>query len=253
VARIRTIKPEITESQSIGRLSREARLLFILLWTIVDDTGRARASARFLASRLYPYDGDVNERIEGWLTELTSAGHVRLYDIDGGAYLDIPKWLKHQKIDHPSPSRLPEFREASRGLANTPETFAPHTLDLGPVPRTEDLGPAADAAHAQELSHAEQFKLPKDWQPSQASRDHAIDKGVDPTTVTESFTDWFTEGRGKREKRTAAGWEKRYRIWCNRDAEHKPVAGKVRSASGGSEAGAFARAAARLDGDEPVR
>jgi hypothetical protein len=59
VARIRTIKPEFVESESVGKLSREARLLFILLWTFVDDAGRARASSRLLTSRLYPYDDDA--------------------------------------------------------------------------------------------------------------------------------------------------------------------------------------------------
>ncbi|MFP5204073.1 MAG: hypothetical protein ACLGSH_01815 [Acidobacteriota bacterium] len=140
MARIRTIKPEFTESESIGKLSRDARLLFILLWTFVDDAGRARASSRLLASRLYPYDDDAVKKIGGWLEELELGEHIRLYEIDGDRYLDIPKWLKHQKIDHASKSRIPEYRE---DLANPRETLALHTSDLGPVPRTVDLGPSA--------------------------------------------------------------------------------------------------------------
>lgn len=145
MARIRTIKPEFTESESVGKLSRDARLLFILLWTIVDDVGRSRASSRFLASRLYPYDDDAVKKIVSWLDELALGQHVRLYEVDGDSYLDIPKWLDHQKIDHPAKSRLPEFRailaKPSEDFARDPETFAPHTLDLVPVPRTMDLGP----------------------------------------------------------------------------------------------------------------
>lgn len=143
MARIRTIKPEFTESESIGKLSREARLLFILLWTIVDDDGRARASSRFLASRLYPYDDDAAKKICGWLDELNAGEHIRLYEVDGNSYLDIPKWREHQKIDHPAKSRLPEFREdfakSSDVLAKVGETFAPHIMDHGPS--TMDLGP----------------------------------------------------------------------------------------------------------------
>ena len=41
--RIRTIKPEFPQSETIGRLSRDARLLFLQLFTLVDDAGRARA------------------------------------------------------------------------------------------------------------------------------------------------------------------------------------------------------------------
>ena len=94
MARIRTIKPEFPQSESVGELSRDARLLFILLWTLVDDSSRARASSRLLASLLYPYDDDAGELILGWLIELENGGFIRLYTIEGTSYLDIPKWLK---------------------------------------------------------------------------------------------------------------------------------------------------------------
>jgi hypothetical protein len=90
-----------------------------------------------------PYDNDAVEQLDGWIAELQAGGHVRLYEVDGSTYLDVPKWLEHQKIDHPAKSRLPEFREGlakvSEAFARTGETFAPHTLDLGP--RTNDSVP----------------------------------------------------------------------------------------------------------------
>lgn len=220
MARIRTIKPEFVESESVGKLTREARLLFILLWTFVDDAGRARASSRLLASRLYPYDDDAPKKIGGWLDELVTGQHIRVYEVDGDQYLDIPKWLKHQKIDHASASRLPEFRETSRALANDCETIAPHTLDLGPVPRTLDLGPERANALADAVEKATTLSV--DWKPSEAGVHYATDKGLDPENTAETFTDYFTSGKGKREKRTPTAWEKRWRIWCNRDAEMKP-------------------------------
>jgi hypothetical protein len=113
MARIRSIKPEFPQSETIGNLSRDARLLFIHLWTIVDDAGRARASSRMLASLLYPYDDDVPTLIDGWLDELEAAGCVRRYEVEGSRFLDIPNWLKHQKIDKPSASKMPPFDEHS--------------------------------------------------------------------------------------------------------------------------------------------
>ena len=136
MARIRTLKPEFPQSESIGKLSRDARLLFIQLWTVVDDSGKARASSRLLASLLYPYDDDARSLMDGWVSELEDSGMVRRYSHEGTDYLDIPKWLKHQKIDRPSKSRLPVFDESSRILASPRE---PSTTDLGP--RTVDLGP----------------------------------------------------------------------------------------------------------------
>jgi hypothetical protein len=148
VARIRTIKPEFPQSEDIGRLSRDARLLFVQLWTIVDDDGRARAASRMLASLLYPYDDDAPSLIEGWLNELEHAGLIRRYEFAGAKYLDVINWLKHQKIDRPSKSKLPSFEDAFA----SPREFS-RALDADLGPRTLDLGgeriqPSADDARA---------------------------------------------------------------------------------------------------------
>lgn len=115
--RIRTIKPEFWESESLGRVSVGARLLFVGLFSCCDDSGRTRASSRLLASRLFPYENRAEKQIEGWLEELAQETCIRRYVVDGEHYLDIPKWLSHQKIDKPSPSKLPPFVEDSRGFA----------------------------------------------------------------------------------------------------------------------------------------
>lgn len=139
MARIRTIKPEFPLSESIGRLSRDARLLFIQLWTICDDEGRTRAASRVLASLLYPFDEDSHKLIGGWLGQLEKEGLIVRYEVDGSSYLEVTTWKKHQKIDRPTPSRLPnppvstKAREDSRAF-----DALPSTLDL--VPRTVDLG-----------------------------------------------------------------------------------------------------------------
>lgn len=155
MGRIRTIKPEFPQSETIGRLSRDARLLFIQLWTFVDDSGRARAASRMLASALYPYDDDAPKLMDRWLGELEREGCIRRYVVDGNSYLDIPNWLKHQKIDRPSASRFPGFDEGSRALDEPSTTdLGPRTRDLGP--RTVDLpyGRTADAAASGGVSKA---------------------------------------------------------------------------------------------------
>jgi hypothetical protein len=148
MARIRTIKPEFPQSESMGRVSRDARLLFILIWTIADDAGRTRAASRMLASLLYPYDDGVDGHvettaadIERWLDELDQEGCVRRYSFNGSTYLQVCNWLNHQKIDKPSRSRLPEFDESSRILANPREASSG---DLGPRTKDQEL---SDASH----------------------------------------------------------------------------------------------------------
>jgi len=121
--RIRSIKPEFWASESLSRVSREARLLFVGLFSACDDHGRTRAASRFLASLLFPYDTDAPKRMDAWIEELEKEGCVRRYIAEGDTYLEIPKWTSHQKIDRPSPSKFPSFdagsvapREDSRGL-----------------------------------------------------------------------------------------------------------------------------------------
>lgn len=129
MSRIRSIKPEFPQSETIGALSRDARLLFIQLWTIVDDAGRARAASRMLASLLYPYDDDARDLIDSWLDELERHDCIRRYEVDGTHYLVIPNWLKHQKIDRPSKSKFPEPPET---LASPREDSRVLDADLGP-------------------------------------------------------------------------------------------------------------------------
>lgn len=195
MARIRTIKPELPQSESIGRLSREARLLFIQLFTIADDAGRARAASRLLASLLYPYDDDATGLIDDWLAELAGKKMIRLYDVDGSRYLEIVKWLEHQKIDRPSASRLPAFIEGSSGPR---EDSRGSDADL--VPSTLESGPSTDVR----ASRFEEF-----WKeyptrdgdnpkiPAQLKFDALVKTGVDPDLIIAGAKRYADEMRRK--------------------------------------------------------
>jgi len=144
VSRIRTIKPEFQQSESMGRVSRDARLLFIELWTLADDEGRSRASSRMLASLLFPFDDDAPSLIEGWLKELEREQCIHRYSMEGTTYLQVQNWEKHQKIDHPAKSRLPPPPDKTEILANPRELSRSLAPDLVPrtiVPRKEIVTP----------------------------------------------------------------------------------------------------------------
>lgn len=145
MARIRTIKPEFPQSESMGNVSRDARLCFVLLWTLADDSGRLRGNSRMLASLLFPYDDDAPALIGGWLDELEQEGCITRYVVDGATYVEVAKWLSHQKIDKPTPSKLPPPEACSRILANPRESYP---LDQGPKDQGRDLdqGPIAPTA-----------------------------------------------------------------------------------------------------------
>src|SRR6267142_5385248 len=141
MARIRSIKPEFPQSESMGRVSRDARLCFVNLWTLSDDSGRLRGNSRMLASLLYPYADDAPGLIEGWLGELEREDCIVRYKIDSDHYLQLCNWLKHQKIDKPSKSKIPPPPEPSRNLASPRERSSE---DQGSKDQGRDQGGDAD-------------------------------------------------------------------------------------------------------------
>lgn len=121
MGRIRTIKPEFPQSESMGSVSRDARLCFIMMWTVADDEGRLRGNSRMLAGLLFPYDMDAPSLIDSWLDELGLQKCIRRYEVNGRHYIEIINWHKQQKIDRPNKSRLPISAES---LPISPPVFA---------------------------------------------------------------------------------------------------------------------------------
>lgn len=208
--RIRTIKPEFPQSESIGRLSRDARLLFVQLWTLADDSGRARAASRMLASLLYPYDDDAPGLIGDWLDELQAEGMIQLYEVDGATYLQIVKWLDHQKIDRPSPSKFPGFDEASRKIAS-PREDSLRTKDQGPRTK-EGIG----------TMEARASRLPEDWTPEPET------EIPDDVAARERprFADYWRAQPGAKGRKL--DWQATWRNWCRRSMETRPNANPTR-------------------------
>jgi hypothetical protein len=109
VARIRTIKPSFWGDEKVSELSRDARLLMLGLVSLADDEGRFLASHHAIAGYIYPNDHDVTPtKLAKWLKEITDRGMVVLYNGGRIRYGVIPKYAKHQRINRPSPSTLPD-------------------------------------------------------------------------------------------------------------------------------------------------
>lgn len=108
MSRIRTIKPEFFTSPTVGDLPLGARLLFIGIWTQADDDGRLVCSEPVLKGQLFPYDEEVSVHDVGaWLEMLCDARLIRQYLVEGKAYLHVCGFAEHQRINRPTPSRLP--------------------------------------------------------------------------------------------------------------------------------------------------
>lgn len=169
--RIRTIKPEFWISENVGKCSRDARLFFIGLWSVADDSGKARADSRMLARTLLPYDEDAAKLAEGWLVELEKRGCIKRYVVDGSHYLIIPCWAKHQKIDHPSKSTLPDYREDSpKAREDSPKVSGGNGMDGNGEEgsggeRISHAQPAAHSLKTTEVTHGDTPAMPPGYAP----------------------------------------------------------------------------------------
>jgi hypothetical protein len=105
MARARTIKPQFLRSRSMRRVSRDAQLTFIKLWLVVDDAGRVLEGVHGMG--LFPGDEEARRRLPEWLAELEREHCIERYTVEKLNYLRIVNWRRHQKIYHPTPSRLP--------------------------------------------------------------------------------------------------------------------------------------------------
>ena len=115
MARLRTIKPGFFHNEELCDLDPLARLLFAGLWTIADREGRLEDRPRRIKVECLPYDEcDVG----ALLSDLAAAGFIVRYSVEGGLYIAIPAFLRHQN---------PHVREA-------PAIFPPPPSPAGTVP-----------------------------------------------------------------------------------------------------------------------
>ena len=126
--RIRTTKPEFWRSQDVANLPWEYRLLFIGLWSYVDDNGVGLDDARLIKADLFPLD-DAHDQVlsvirEG-LARLSRDSLLARYEVSGRRYVYIPSWDKHQRVDKPGKPRYPRPSQSADQRKHTPRRETP--------------------------------------------------------------------------------------------------------------------------------
>jgi hypothetical protein len=103
MARNRMIKPEFWASETLMRVSRDSRLLFIGLWNFCDDYGFCMNSNRKILGDVFPIDESVSEtNIKKWINELIAINVVIPIEYKGKKLLFIKSWGEHQTVQHKS-------------------------------------------------------------------------------------------------------------------------------------------------------
>jgi hypothetical protein len=107
MARIRTYKPSFFRSEDVAALTFRARLTWLGLWPHCDDEGRMKDNAKLIKGDVWPLDDVSLEDVEEDLAQLAAEGRIVRYEVDGRRYLAVTNWLEHQRIQKPTPSKIP--------------------------------------------------------------------------------------------------------------------------------------------------
>ena len=107
MARTRTIKPEFWSDEKLSKISLQARLLYIGMWTSCDDAGRTKGHPLWLKSQIFPYDEISPHQFTKWINELIGIDCIRGFKAKGENYYWIRTFSNHQTINKPSQNRNP--------------------------------------------------------------------------------------------------------------------------------------------------
>lgn len=114
VARKRMIDPNIWQSEDFSKLSLLAKIVFIGMFSNADDHGYGRAKPSYLKSIIFPYEENMRiSEMDKTLNEIASSMSVVFYLDDENEYYSLMNWSKWQRVDRPTPSRIPALSDNS--------------------------------------------------------------------------------------------------------------------------------------------
>lgn len=120
MARARNIKPGFFKNEDLAEMDPLSRLLFAGLWCLADREGRLEDRPKRIKAELFPYD---NCDVDQLLDDLQEYGFIHRYEVDGGKYIFIQNWHKHQNPHHMEvPSVIPPAPGTTDKYAHSPVT-----------------------------------------------------------------------------------------------------------------------------------
>lgn len=130
--RIRTIKPDFFSNEGMSTVSSEAQILAAGLLCMADDEGYFNANPGLVKAAVFPLR-ELTETFPGMFSELSGIGYVRFGTTkDGKRWGHIVKFCDHQKISHPSPSKIKDLEIAWEDSSNPLEASVKPPPSLRP-------------------------------------------------------------------------------------------------------------------------
>lgn len=112
MARKRMLSPDFFASGPVNRLPIPAMITFAGLWCYFDDFGRGEDDAALVKAAVWPRrKAQTEAKVAADLAAIAEERLICRYEVGGVALIHSPSWGEHQKISHPSPSKLPPCPE----------------------------------------------------------------------------------------------------------------------------------------------
>lgn len=226
--RIRTIRPEFYQSESVGSMMWKARLVFINLWSYVEDNGVNLDNPRLFRGQCMPYDDSVLDDIEDAFAELEQCGSIIRYERDGKRLLFVPGFEKWQNIQRPGTCHyLPPDGWDKRGCKIIPDDSG--QLQEHSCESPDDSGQLHDCSRSRSSSRSgkkeEENKFSSSKEITADCYHDSTEYAVTDRTIASEYANldvtdaWNTfASRHYGENRTIADWTRLWKGWCQRRA-----------------------------------
>lgn len=112
MARKRMIHPDFFVSATLNDLPISVMVTFAGIWCWADDYGRGEDDAALVKAAVWPRRRSMTEKKVAADVENLIGAHVLCrYEVAGHRLLHVVNWREHQKVQHPTPSKLPPCPE----------------------------------------------------------------------------------------------------------------------------------------------
>lgn len=226
--RIRTIRPEFYQSESVGSMTWKARLVFINLWSYVEDNGVNLDNPRLFRGQCMPYDDSVLDDIEDAFAELEQCGSIIRYERDGKRLLFVPGFEKWQNIQRPGTCHyLPPDGWDKRGCKIIPDDSG--QLQEHSCESPDDSGQLQDCSRSSSSSSSgkkeEENKFSSSKEITADCYHDSIEYAATDRTIASEYANLDVTGawnafasRHQGETRTVNDWTRQWKGWCQRRA-----------------------------------
>ena len=141
------VKPDFFDSESVGSVPPEARLLFIGLWLVADDYGNLKFAPSTLRKALFGFDNMRTEQLQALLLQLEAVDCIRFYEVADELYIEIPNFSVYQSINRPSKTSIPPAKKGCY-VSISEDSVSAHSKERKKERKKSARGGSADAPPA---------------------------------------------------------------------------------------------------------